>query len=121
MIGFIGLHFLSKRRKYDGQIALGYVTWYGLGRTFIEGLRTDSLYWGQFRVSQMLAAISCFIAAAILLWQAFRPHKPEDLYVNRVAALAAEAAAAEETAETAEEVTEEAAEEISEETTAEES
>ena len=96
LIGFIGLHFLSKRRKYDGQIALGYAAWYGLGRTFIEGLRTDSLYWGQFRVSQMLAAISCFIAAAILLWQAFRPHNVADLYVNRVAARkAAEAEAAE--------------------------
>ena len=44
-IGFVLLHFLSKKRKYDGQIALGYVAWYGLGRTFIEGLRTDSLYW----------------------------------------------------------------------------
>ena len=41
--GFVLLHFLSKKRKYDGQIALGYAAWYGLGRTFIEGLRTDSL------------------------------------------------------------------------------
>ncbi len=87
LIGFVLLHFLSKRRKYDGQIALGYVAWYGLGRTFIEGLRTDSLYWGAFRVSQMLAAVSCFAAVVALLWQAFRTHNPENLYVNRVAAL----------------------------------
>jgi phosphatidylglycerol:prolipoprotein diacylglycerol transferase len=91
--GFVLLHFLSKKRKYDGQIALGYAAWYGLGRTFIEGLRTDSLYWGPFRVSQILAAISCLVAVSILVWQAFRDHKPEDLYVNRVAArLAAEEA-----------------------------
>ena len=111
LAGFILLHFLSKKRKYDGQIALGYAAWYGLGRTFIEGLRTDSLYWGPFRVSQMLAAISCLAAVSILVWQAFRTHKPEELYVNRVAArLAAEAAAKEaEEAEAAEEIAEEAA------------
>lgn len=117
LVGFVLLHFLSKKRKYDGQIALGYVAWYGLGRTFIEGLRTDSLYWGPFRVSQMLAAISCFIAVAVLVWQAFRVHEAEDLYVNRVAAKAAEEEVAEESAEeeATEEVTEEIAEEVAEE------
>ncbi len=89
LVGFVALHFLSKKRKFDGQIALGYAAWYGLGRTFIEGLRTDSLYWGSFRVSQILAAISCFAAVSVLVWQAFRPHEAENLYVNRVAARAA--------------------------------
>ena len=92
--GFLLLHFLSKRRQYDGQIALGYAAWYGLGRTFIEGLRTDSLYWGDFRVSQILAAISCLAAVGVLVWQLFRPHDEEKLFVNRVAA--AKEAAAEE-------------------------
>ena len=86
LTGFLLLHFLSKRRRYDGQIALGYVAWYGLGRTFIEGLRTDSLYWGSFRVSQVLAAVSCLAAAAVLVWQAFVPHDKENMFVNRVAA-----------------------------------
>jgi phosphatidylglycerol:prolipoprotein diacylglycerol transferase len=86
LIGFIGLHFLSKKRQYDGQVALGYVAWYGLGRNFIEGLRTDSLYWGPFRVSQLLAAVSCAAAAAVLIWQYFRSHDPANLFVNRVAA-----------------------------------
>ena len=84
LVGFILLHFLSKRRKYDGQIALGYAAWYGLGRCFIEGLRLDSLYWGPFRVSQVLAGLTCVIASAILLWQAFRPHDPANLFVNQV-------------------------------------
>ena len=84
--GFAALHFLSKRRQYDGQIALGYVAWYGLGRAMIEGLRIDSLYIGPFRVSQLLAAVSCLAATAVLVWQIFRTHKKEDLYVNRVAA-----------------------------------
>ena len=82
--GFVFLHFLSKKRKYDGQIALSYAAWYGLGRSFIEGLRMDSLYWGPFRVSQVLAAISCIAAVSVLLWQHFKPHDPENLLVNQV-------------------------------------
>ena len=84
--GFLILHKLSKKRQYDGQIALLYVAWYGLGRAFIEGLRTDSLYWGPFRVSQLLAAVSCIAALAVLIWQYFRPHDPADLFVNKIAA-----------------------------------
>ncbi len=86
LAGFCLLHFASKHRKYDGQIALGYATWYGLGRAIIEGLRMDSLYWGSVRVSQALAALSCIAAVSLLLWQHFRPHDPKDLFVNRVAA-----------------------------------
>ena len=84
-LGFVALHFLSKKRKYDGQIALGYVAWYGLGRTMIEGLRTDSLYWGPFRVSQLLAAITCFAAVAALIVLAFCKHDKSKLFVNVVA------------------------------------
>ncbi len=86
LLGFVLLHFLSKKRKYDGQIALGYAAWYGLGRAFIEGLRTDSLYWGPFRVSQMLAAISCIAAVVVLMVMSFRTHSPEKLFVNQIAA-----------------------------------
>ena len=97
LVGFIGLHFLSKKRKYDGQIALGYVAWYGLGRTFIEGLREDSLYLGGFRISQLIAAVSCLIAVAVLLFNLFRYHDPKKLYGYANA----EAIAAEEAKKTA--------------------
>jgi phosphatidylglycerol:prolipoprotein diacylglycerol transferase len=80
------LHFLSKRRRYDGQIALSYAAWYGLGRAFIEGLRTDSLWWGPFRVSQLLAAVSCFAAVIVLLFLSFKAHDPKKMLVNQVAA-----------------------------------
>ena len=70
--GFVLLHFLSKKRKFDGQIALGYVAWYGLGRAFIEGLRMDSLMWGSIRVSQLLAGISCAAAVIALVVFTFR-------------------------------------------------
>lgn len=85
-VGFVLLHFLSKKRKYDGQIALCYVAWYGLGRTFIEGLRMDSLYWGSIRVSQMLAALSCLAAVGVLLYMHFQMHNPAKMQVNLFAA-----------------------------------
>ena len=72
-VGFIVLHIVSKKwRKFDGQIFLMYIGWYGLGRFFIEGLRTDSLYIlnTDIRVSQLLAVI-CFGVAAVLLLRIF--------------------------------------------------
>lgn len=94
LAGLVMLHFWSKKRRYDGQIALGYVAWYGLGRAWIEGLRMDSLYWGDFRVSQVLAAASCLVATAVLIYQHFRPHDPAQLYVNQIATQQASAPAA---------------------------
>lgn len=92
LCGFVLLHHLSKKRKYDGQVALGYVLWYGFGRAMIEGLRTDSLMWGPVRVSQMLAAVSCLAALTVLVIMAQRKHDPAKLFVNvRAAQLEAEA------------------------------
>ena len=84
--GFLVLHFLSRKRRFDGQIALGYLAWYGLGRAFIEGLRTDSLYIGTIRVSQLLAAVSCVVALGLLLIFSRKMHNPENLFVNQVKA-----------------------------------
>ena len=96
--GFVIIHKLSKNRKFDGQVALYYAIWYGLGRCIIEGLRTDSLWWGPFRVSQLLAAISCLAGLCVLIWQLlFRSHDPADLLVNRVAAASEEPKAEEDT------------------------
>ena len=63
ILGFILLNIYRKHRKFDGEIFLMYVGWYGLGRAFIEGLRTDSLMIGDYlRVSQMLA-IACVVVS----------------------------------------------------------
>ena len=87
-LGFVILHRLSKGRRFDGQIALGYVAWYGLGRAMIEGLRTDSLYIGStgIRVSQLLAAASCALAVLALVYLGMKKPDQANLYVNRVAA-----------------------------------
>lgn len=67
ILGFVILAiFAAKFRKYDGQIFLMYIGWYGLGRFFIEGLRTDSLMLGNLRISQILSAL-CVVASVILL------------------------------------------------------
>ena len=73
------------RRRYDGQSALIYFFAYGLGRTWIEGLRTDSLYIGStgLRVSQLLSIIISLGALALLLILGRRTHHPRELHVNR--------------------------------------
>ena len=93
LVGFIGLLIWERRggRRYDGQAALGYFFWYGVGRSWIEGLRTDSLYIGNsaLRVSQLLSIVLALAALVLLVVNARKKHPPEDLYVNRVAAAAA--------------------------------
>lgn len=67
LTGFVILVIILKKfRKFDGQNFLLYLIWYGLGRFFIEGLRTDSLMIGTLRVSQALAAV-CVVVCTILL------------------------------------------------------
>ncbi|MDF2568091.1 MAG: prolipoprotein diacylglyceryl transferase [Oscillospiraceae bacterium] len=67
ILGFVLLHFYFKHRKFDGEIFTMYIGWNGLGRFFIEGMRTDSLLLGKLRVSQVLAALMVLGAAAVLL------------------------------------------------------
>jgi phosphatidylglycerol:prolipoprotein diacylglycerol transferase len=73
LLGFILLHIFSRKyRQYDGQVFILYLMWYGLGRFFIEGLRTDSLITPiiPLRVSQVVAAAT--VIAGIILLIVFR-------------------------------------------------
>lgn len=57
-LGFLLLHTLSKKQyTFKGKLFCTYIIWYGAGRFMIEGLRTDSLMFGPFRVSQLLALL----------------------------------------------------------------
>ena len=95
LIYWIGKHW----KKFDGQVFWSYVLWYGLGRFWIEGLRTDSLYFfglelfgAPIRTSQVLAIVSAAVAAVVLIYELkFRRHDPSELYVNRLAAHRADA------------------------------
>lgn len=68
VLGFILINLFYKKKRFDGQIALMYFVWYGFGRMFIEGFRTDSLYLGKtnIRVSQFLG-LAFFLGALTLL------------------------------------------------------
>jgi phosphatidylglycerol:prolipoprotein diacylglycerol transferase len=73
ILGFVLLHIFSRKfRRYDGQVFLIYMIWYGTGRFFIEGLRTDSLITPviPLRISQVVAAIA--VLASIVLLVVFR-------------------------------------------------
>ena len=103
LIGLLLIVFIvSKGRRFDGENTWFYFLWYGLGRSWIEGLRTDSLYlfnWELFgqriRVSQALSIVMAAVAAFMLVYNiAIKKRSPEGLWVNRVAAEKARAAAA---------------------------
>ena len=96
LAGLAILYFIIRpRRKFDGQLFLTYFLWYGLGRVWIEGLRTDSLYFFQtgIRVSQALAGIFAVTALAMILVRLRRQGKsPKPLYIEELAAKQAEEA-----------------------------
>ena len=102
---------VSKARRFDGENTWFYFLWYGFGRFWIEGLRTDSLYFfrwtllGQpIRVSQALSAVMELVSLFMLFYHIkLHPHKPEELYVNIAAARDAAAPAAAEDAPQSEE------------------
>lgn len=66
LLGFLFLAWYTGRRRFDGELGLIYIGWYGFGRFFIEGLRTDPLLIGTIRVSQ-LVAILCVIASVVAM------------------------------------------------------
>ena len=76
------------KRRFDGHCMTLYFLLYGLGRFWIEGLRTDSLFIGGtgIRVSQALSLLLVIASAAVLIYKSKQPFSPGDLYVNRVAA-----------------------------------
>ena len=81
LIGFVLINLFYRKKQYDGQIILMVFGWYGLGRMFIEGLRTDSLYttifsW-TFRTSQVLAAVIFVACAALLIYFIFKKPQKE--------------------------------------------
>ena len=67
LLGFAFIAWYTRRRKFDGELTLLYMMWYGAGRAVIEGLRTDSLMipGTSLRASQVLAAAMAVVAAII--------------------------------------------------------
>lgn len=69
LTGFVMLALLLKKRRFNGELFLLYIIWYGLGRFWIEGLRTDALMLtANLRTSQLVALISVAVAAVLLVY-----------------------------------------------------
>ncbi len=86
LLGFVLINIFYKKKKYDGQFILIIFAWYGLGRLWIEGLRTDSLYlFGSgIRVSQLLAGILFVACTGLLIYFAVkRPRKEMFFYIKQ--------------------------------------
>lgn len=68
ILGFIIL-LIIKNRKYNkiGQVMSVYLIWYGTGRFFIEGLRTDSLMLFDFKIAQIISIIMIILGIIIYL------------------------------------------------------
>lgn len=90
LVGLGLLILIAKKwRKFDGQLFLSYFAWYGVGRGFIEGLRTDSLYFFNtpIRVSQVFGFATAVISIVLLIvLLGFRKHDPANLWVNQMKA-----------------------------------
>ena len=77
LVGFILLFRYIKKRKFNGDITLRYLIWYGAGRFWIEALRTDSLMLVPsigLRVSQVVAAVAVVggIIAEVILTKRYK-------------------------------------------------
>ena len=88
ILGFVVANLIYKHKRFHGQIALFYFTWYGFGRMFIEGFRTDSLYVPGtiIRISQLLGIIFFIGCGAALLTLTILTSKRERLLVLEDAA-----------------------------------
>ena len=89
---FLIVHEKMGKRKYDGQYFAFYLLFYGIGRAWIEALRTDSLYIGStgIRVSQALSAVLLICSGAYLIYKSRKPLGDDALYANRIKAAAEE-------------------------------
>ncbi|EGP5032159.1 prolipoprotein diacylglyceryl transferase [Enterococcus faecium] len=84
LLGFAIIIMLRNRKNLlrRGEVALSYVIWYSVGRFFIEGMRTDSLWMGDFlRVSQGLSLLLFVGAIAIWIYRR-RDYQPKAYYLK---------------------------------------
>lgn len=75
IVGFGLILILKKRKPYDGFLLFCYMIWYGFGRMCIEGLRTDSLYLGNIRISQLVALLSFVAGIALMIYMPIRKNR----------------------------------------------
>lgn len=79
LLGAVVLGLFHRKKKHHGQIFFLYLLWYGIGRFFIEGLRTDSLYFFSIRISQAVAGVTALIGAVMLCYFWKKPVQQDEI------------------------------------------
>lgn len=71
------MFFIYPKKKWDGQILSFYMLWYGIGRTLVESLRTDSLYIGPLKLAQCIGVITALCGAFLMIFYARKKKETE--------------------------------------------
>lgn len=69
IVVFIFLLVLRRYNPLRGEVFLSYVISYSIGRFFIEGMRTDSLYFGEVRMAQLISALLIVGTATLIVYR----------------------------------------------------
>lgn len=104
LLGFAVANLIYRKKKFNGQIFFFYIGWYGFGRMIIEGLRTDSLYIGTLRVSQIIGLVTFAIGAFMSVFLYIKARKA---HIDAIDAAVSAIAEAEDAAVTVDEAAEE--------------
>jgi len=84
LIGFILIMLVRNKSKFllRGEAVSLYMIWYGVGRFFIEGMRTDSLYIGPLKVNQLVSLVLIFIGVGIIIYKRFFQYPKPPYYTE---------------------------------------
>lgn len=82
LVGLIIILALRHVALKRGEMFLFYLTWYSIGRYFIEGMRTDSLYGGDLRAAQVVSIVTIVIAIVLFIYRRFI-REVDETYQNK--------------------------------------
>lgn len=84
LIGVIVILLIRNRKHLllRGESTALYLIWYGFGRFFIEGMRTDSLYIGSLRVSQIVSIVIILLGVALIVYQRYYAYPKPQYYTD---------------------------------------
>ncbi len=71
VVALIIILLLRKVSLKRGEMFLFYLTWYSIGRFFIEGMRTDSLYGGVLRAAQVVSIVTIIVAVSLFIYRRY--------------------------------------------------
>lgn len=89
LIGFAIIAVFYKKKKFNGQVFLFYLSWYGFGRMFVEGLRQDSLMLGSIRISQLVGTLTFAVGTVLMIYNLIKVKKYE-ISLNSTCALSSD-------------------------------